>query len=100
MLSNTTNHINVLYLNYVDIMFDYGIRMGFSEDAVMDAIHNVFQRLLEKKSPLDIENEKSYLIKSVRNELINEPQRVQNLDSTEDGDLPFSITVNIEEMLI
>ena len=100
MLSNTTNHINVLSLNYVDIMFDYGIRMGFSEDAVMDAIHNVFQRLLEKKSPLDIENEKSYLIKSVRNELINESQRVQNLDSTEDGDLPFSITVNIEEMLI
>lgn len=35
-----------------------------------------------------------------RNELINESQRVQNLDSTEDGDLPFSITVNIEEMLI
>lgn len=55
---------------------------------------------MEKKSPLDIENEKSYLIKSVRNELINESQRVQNLDSTEDGDLPFSITVNIEEMLI
>lgn len=70
MLSNTTNHINVLYLNYVDIMFDYGIRMGFSEDAVMDAIHNVFQRLLEKKSPLDIENEKSYLIKVLETNLL------------------------------
>lgn len=52
MLSNTTNHINVLYLNYVDIMFDYGIRMGFSEDAVMDAIHNVFNVYWKKSHPL------------------------------------------------
>lgn len=67
-----TDDIAKIYNDYVDDMFTYGLYLGFRENDVVDAIHDVFYSLCERRSFLnEISNIKFYLFKSIRNKLID-----------------------------
>lgn len=64
--------IEKIYNTYVDDLYSYATYLGFDSDLVMDAIHDVFVNLFSSERPIsEIQNPKFYLIRSVRNRLIN-----------------------------
>lgn len=93
--------IENIYKKYVDDLYSYGLYLGFNNDSVMDAIHNVFQKLLFNKHFNYEDNTKPYLLKSVRNELINEYKRSKKYIDQDmvPEELPFNLDVNIEDLL-
>ena len=94
--------IEIIYKNYVDDLYSYGLHLGFNADLVMDAIHNVFQKLLLSKGLNYGNNIKPYLLKSVRNELIDEYKRQNKLQvfDIENEQLPFHLDVNVEDLIL
>ncbi|MDO7136399.1 RNA polymerase sigma factor [Algibacter lectus] len=94
--------IETIYKNYVDDLYAYGLHLGFSASSVMDAIHNVFQKLLLNKNLSYADNAKPYLLKSVRNELLDEYKRSKKFLSyeTDIEILPFNLDVNVEDVLL
>ncbi|MBR9855604.1 MAG: sigma-70 family RNA polymerase sigma factor [Algicola sp.] len=94
--------IGVIYNSNIDDLFAYGIRLGFNKEEVMDAIHNIFHKIMLKSTLNELVNVKSYLFKSLRNELFNEFKRSRRITLVGGDDLtmPFELQVNVEELLI
>ena len=69
------DNIETIYKLHVDDLYSYGIHLGFDGSLVMDAIHNVFQKILLNKNLNYTTNTKAYLLKSLRNELFDEYKR-------------------------
>ncbi|MBA6152381.1 RNA polymerase sigma factor [Gelidibacter maritimus] len=94
--------IESIYKRHVDDLYAYGLHLGFNNSVVMDAIHNVFQKLLINKK-LDYKNNtKAYLLKSVRNELLDDYKRSQihSLYDPNNKSLPFEFEVNVEDAIM
>jgi RNA polymerase sigma factor (sigma-70 family) len=101
------SYIASLYDEYLNSMYSYAIHMGFNEQTVMDAIHDVFYKLCINQSVLNnISNHKSYLLRALRNRLIdiNRSDRIQTVENTkkeEDAEkLTFMLNVTVEDELI
>jgi RNA polymerase sigma factor (sigma-70 family) len=100
-------NIAYVYNEYLDILYSYALHLGFDEETAMDAIHDVFYKLCTGHSSLnEINNLKSYLLRSLRNRLID-IKRINREDaapfSTQDSMqevLPFQLHVTIEDELI
>lgn len=94
--------IESIYKRHVDDLYAYGLHLGFNSSTVMDAIHDVFQKLLSNSALNYKNNTKAYLLKSVRNQLLDEYKRSQiyALYDPEKVDLPFKFEVNVEDVLM
>ena len=93
--------VGVVYNSNIDDLFAYGTHLGFSKEEVMDAIHNIFHKIMLKGTLNGLVNIKSYLFKSLRNELFNEFKRSRRITLVgEDIAMPFELQVNVEELLI
>lgn len=95
------------YSEHLDSLFSYALNMGFKEQEIMDAIHDVFYKLCIQHSSLnEISNLKTYLFKSLRNRLIdlyrsNKEFIGLNNDYDENHNiLPFQLTASGEDELI
>lgn len=72
LLKSRCDEITEIYNAYVDDMYTYGLYLGFKEEDVIDATHDVFVNLCESKREIkEILNIKSFLFKSLRNRLID-----------------------------
>ncbi len=61
-----------VYRYYFDILFNYGFRISRDEEIVKDAIQDMFFRIWKNNIDLlSITNLKSYLLKGLRNQIIN-----------------------------
>lgn len=100
-------NIAATYDKYLDSLYSYALHLGFDEQTAMDAIHDVFYKLCTHHSSLnEINNLKSYLLRSLRNRLID-IKRLNREDTTpltsheETLDiLPFQLQVTVEDELI
>lgn len=64
--------ISKIYREHSDSLYAYGRHMGFSEDTVRDAIHDVFFKLCTSHELFKtILNVKSYLLRALKNRLID-----------------------------
>lgn len=71
--------IESIYNAYVDDLYSYAVYLGFDRDVVMDAIHDVFFKLCSNEEALGkVENLKFYLLRSLKNNLINVYKRAKN----------------------
>jgi RNA polymerase sigma factor (sigma-70 family) len=88
--------------NYNDL-YNYGLRLGFAHETCMDALHDVFYKLLAGKNTVELDEIRPYLFKSLKNRLIDimrskaeqADERIENME-----ELPFSVEVNIEDEMI
>jgi len=94
--------IEIIYTKYVDDLFSYGLHLGFEAGLVKDAIHNVFHKLLINNKVNFSADAKPYLLKSVRNELLDEYKRQKNYLNYDKLNelLPFNLEVNAEDVLL
>lgn len=68
----TKKEIETIYNEHVDNLYSYALTLGFEKDIIMDAIHDVFCKLCAEEKNFDtIISTKSYLIKSLKNRLID-----------------------------
>ena len=67
-----SNDIASIYTDCVDDMYTYALYLGFQEQNIVDAIQDVFINLCEKQKDLtNIANIKFYLLRSLRNRLLD-----------------------------
>lgn len=72
-IEGETEALSKLYLLYVQDLFDYGMKIHPNEDVVKDAIQDVFVQLIKNCSNIQAtSNSKIYIIKSLRNKIIEE----------------------------
>lgn len=66
------NDIGLIYNDYVDDMYTYATCLGFEENDIIDAIQDVFYNLCRSEKNIgDISDIKFYLLKSLRNRLVD-----------------------------
>ena len=62
-----------LYDLYINILFNYGLKLTLDKELLKDCIHDVFVKLYTKKDELGtIDNLKSYMFISLKNKLCDE----------------------------
>ncbi len=90
---------------YVNDLFTYGLYLGFKEDTIKDAIHDIFVKItLESERLADIVNIKFYLFRALKNRLIDIHKNqwkhtgLENIEGT--PEIPFTIQINVEDLLI
>ena len=103
----TSKNIALIYNRYVDDMYAYALHLGFNEDTVMDAIHDVFYKLhINRVSFENIYNPKFYLFRALKNRLIDickESKEYLGLTRTPEKiseSMPFRLQVTIEDEMI
>lgn len=108
-MHHKNKNITQLYNEYNDDLFSYGNHLGFEDDIVMDAIHDVFYKLCSSnKSFEDIENPKYYLFRALKNRLIDIYRSSKELmietepinENKEFDELPFHMNVTVEDEII
>ena len=97
--------ITSIYSDHINDLYSYALHLGFDEDIIMDAIHDVFLSICKTdKKFKDITNIKFFLFRSLKNRLLNlnrNKGRVVELPTNIDLEkLPFDIHVTIDESLI
>jgi len=86
-----------IYTNYVQVLFNYGIRFSSDRELVKDCIQDIFIHIYNKKENLGDTNDiKLYLFKSLKRELIRTLQKKQKKISWDDADLPFLASYSAE----
>jgi RNA polymerase sigma factor (sigma-70 family) len=100
-----TDNLTIIYNKYVDDLFAYGTNLGFDSDIVKDSIHDIFVKIaFEQNTFSNIVNVKFYLLKSLKNKLLDtyktERKKISLDNINIDNELEFNIDVNIEDLLI
>lgn len=85
-----------LYKMYAGEMYAYGMAFNIGKEIVLDAIHDVFLRIIERENEIVMqENPKFYLLISLRNQLFSIKRREISFESIDDTkNTYFSIVVN------
>lgn len=95
------NSFSIIYKRYYESMYAYGISMGMKRELVKDAVQEVFFKLYFNTSFEVIgSNLKFYLLRSVRNQLLDSIKLKK--DSIDISLYPnsFSLNVTVEEEII
>jgi RNA polymerase sigma factor (sigma-70 family) len=89
--------LNAIYSKYFNSLYQYGMRMTQDEDAVKDCLQNLFLSIWVTHSTLrTVKNLRSYLISSLRNEILSyrtSEGRIQKVElgNHEIFDLQFTV---------
>jgi RNA polymerase sigma factor (sigma-70 family) len=92
-----------LYKDFHTELISYGIKICRDEDIVLDSIHEVFLDLWENKMKFgQIRDLKPYILRSLRNQIINCIRIQSRYNHTNNSDFPSHITFSIsqEELMI
>lgn len=99
--------VTFLYNEFSDALFAYGRHLGFAEDTVMDAIHDVFYKIcIDSESFKEISNLKFYLFRMLKNRLIDIQRTNREYAGSEFDDqdvlsnMSFKFTVSVEDEFI
>lgn len=99
--NNTFEAFANIYNFYVDDLLSYGLSLGFDEDTCRDAVHDVFYKIYRDKNKLvHVEDVKSYLFRSIRNQLFNIHNKRARISPLTDEEIPFTTDVTILDTII
>ncbi|GAB3869447.1 sigma-70 family RNA polymerase sigma factor [Hymenobacter segetis] len=92
----------ILFENYYDALYNYGLKLTGDEDLVKDCIQNLFQKLWRRREGLRaVQVVKAYLFKALRRHLGDETKMLRQhrhlLPTYTDS---FEVTYSHEEFLI
>ena len=90
-----------LYKFYYQDLYAYGVSLGFNAEDVKDAIQEVYLKLyFNEHLCIDEEKIKFYLLRSVRNQLIDWERTKKDTSSIEEEERSFKLSVSVEESFI
>lgn len=89
-----------IYYQYFDQLYDYGCRLSAHTELVEDCIQELFLHLWKKRAQLpEVESVKYYLLKSLRNSILNELKNRSKFTGHEPF-AHFALELSTEEKLI
>jgi RNA polymerase sigma factor (sigma-70 family) len=95
------NSLSVIYKRYYESLYAYGISMGMKKETVKDAIQEVFLKLYFNTTfNVSDNNLKFYLLKSVRNQLLDMVKLKKDTEDVSKHGSSFTLDVTIEDELI
>jgi RNA polymerase sigma factor (sigma-70 family) len=98
---DVSNSYTLIFNNFFDVLFNYGIRIIKDDELVKDCIQELFFRIWKNKIDFStINNQKSYLIKGLRNQIINILELKQNNITKVDIEDYFQIDFSPEDYYI
>ena len=90
-----------LYKFYYQDLYAYGVSLGFNTEDVKDAIQEVYLKLyFNERLCIDEKKIKFYLLRSVRNQLIDWERTKKDTSSIEEEERSFKLSVSVEESYI
>ena len=90
-----------LYKFYYQDLYAYGVSLGFNTEDVKDAIQEVYLKLyFNERLCIDEKKIKFYLLRSVRNQLIDWERTKKDTSSIEEEERSFKVSVSVEESFI
>lgn len=90
-----------LYKFYYQDLYAYGESLGFNTEDVKDAIQEVYLKLyFNERLCIDEKKIKFYLLRSVRNQLIDWERTKKDTSSIEEEERSFKLSVSVEESFI
>ena len=91
-----------VYRDYVNELYSYAVSLGYSEGMAMDAIHDVFFKLVVSSKGLeDIGNVKFYLFRSIKNRLLDIQKHGRRITFDDMSKQDFRMDVSFaDEMII
>lgn len=90
-----------LYKFYYQDLYAYGVSLGFNTEDVKDAIQEVYLKLyFNERLCIDEKKIKFYLLRSVRNQLIDWGRTKKDTSSIEEEERSFKLSVSVEESFI
>lgn len=92
---------SVIYNNYVNDLFAYGISLGFQKESCKDAIQDVFIKIYLQRSSINYsENITGYVFKSFKNRLIDLARKNPENNGLDSLDDKFTLEVTVLDNLI
>ena len=89
------------YKFYYQDLYAYGVSLGFNTEDVKDAIQEVYLKLyFNERLCIDEKKIKFYLLRSVRNQLIDWERTKKDTSSIEEEERSFKLSVSVEESFI
>lgn len=90
-----------LYKFYYQDLYAYGVSLGFNTEDVKDAIQEVYLKLyFNERLCIDEKKIKFYLLRLVRNQLIDWERTKKDTSSIEEEERSFKLSVSVEESFI
>lgn len=90
-----------LYKFYYQDLYAYGVSLGFNTEDVKDAIQEVYLKLyFNERLCIDEKKIKFYLLRSVRNQLIDWERTKKDTSSIEEEERSLKLSVSVEESFI
>ena len=90
-----------LYKFYYQDLYAYGVSLGFNTEDVKDAIQEIYLKLyFNERLCIDEKKIKFYLLRSVRNQLIDWERTKKDTSSIEEEERIFKLPVSVEESFI
>ena len=90
-----------LYKFYYQDLYAYGVSLGFNTEDVKDAIQEVYLKLyFNERLCIDEKKIKFYLLRSVRNQLIDWERTKKDTSSIDEEERSFKLSVSVEESFI
>ena len=90
-----------LYKFYYQDLYAYGVSLGFNTEDVKDAIQEVYLKLyFNERLCIDEKKIKFYLLRSVRNQMIDWERTKKDTSSIEEEERSFKLSVSVEESFI
>lgn len=94
-----TDALGIIFMHYYQQLYFYGLKIVPMPDMVKDVIQEMYIKFWEKRERLgDVKNIKSYLLVSLRRELINSV-KTQETDLTEDS-IDTGFNISAEDILV
>ena len=89
-----------LYKFYYQDLYAYGVSLGFNTEDVKDAIQEIYLKLyFNERLCIDEKKIKFYLLRSVRNQLIDWERTKKDTSSIEE-ERSFKLSISVEESFI
>ena len=99
--------ISTIYIEYGDDLFSYARHLGFDKDTAMDAVHDLFYKLiLDSNIYKNRDNLKFYLFRILKNRLIDiqrgyrENAGLELSDHEISDNMSFTLKVSVEDEFI
>lgn len=90
-----------LYKFYYQDLYAYGVSLGFNAEDVKDAIQEVYLKLyFNERLCIDEDKIKFYLLRSVKNQLIDWERTKKETSPIEQEERNFKLAVSVEERFI
>ncbi len=92
-----------VYNQYFQILYDYSFRLTSNKPLCKDCIQDLFYKLRKNRSALpSVQSPKAFLIKSIRNQLLNEIKKSKRSDSLSEASInqSFLVTPSHETVII